>query len=899
MMKGRTWTPAALKEVGGTEGIGGTFLEETFSSTTAPPEHRYHQKAARAVLKALLPESGSDIKGNMRSSQVLMEASGYQGRPRDFEDLIGILDGKVRLITPTDPEGAPDDEANTPGGTRGSAMSPLPSRYYQLTHDYLVPSLRDWLTRKQKETRRGRAELRLAERAAVWNAMPQRRHLPSPIEYVAIRLLTDKKKWTEPQQKMIRRASWEYGRRLALIAVALSAICYQMVEHERLTREREQEKSADALVQSLLAANTADVGSLLPELDKYRQWTIPLLTKAVENKESTRKQKLHASLALLKDDPSQVDFVAQRLLDAPAEDLPLMISLLQPHKAQLEPGLWQTVKTGTSGARLRAAAALAGFDPQSAQWTEYAPDVAVGLVSVPQSESKLWIGLLQPVGAQLVQPLQASYRDRHSKRVSERTLAAAALGDYLKDQPKSLVQLILLADTNQEFSPLLEALRPRLSATVGDFRAVINQSPPPTTLAGTGDWFWKGQANAAVCLMGLNEADAVWPLLKHSRNESLRSFLIDRLARLGADYRILGHRLDGETEPSIRQAVILALGEYDARKFSSVDRRELVAKFTSLYRDDPDAGVHSAAGWALKRYGMEQALGKLDAELRSKGADGKAGSRQWFTNSKGLTFLVVDGPVEFTTTTSAKSFVGFPEKKVRIGYRFALATTEVTTEQLEEYENRPKSFKIPAGTEFNNWTESLVTKYAAPEPNCPAIHVSWYRAAAYCNWLSKQEGIPKNQWCYEANERHSFGDGMKIPADFLRRTGYRLPTQLEWEYALRANTHTAYPFGDPDELLDRYVWYAANSNRRAWPVALLKPNTFGMFDMLGNATEWCQDRAEWQTKQSPPGQIDVIRDDQIRTQQGGSFMDVILSTRYAAPKTVGFQEGFRPARTLP
>jgi formylglycine-generating enzyme required for sulfatase activity len=524
--------------------------------------------------------------------------------------------------------------------------------------------------------------------------------------------------------------------------------------------------------------------------------------------------------------------------------------------------------------------------------------VAVGLVSVPQSESKLWIGLLEPISTQLLQPLQASYRDRNSKRASERVLAAAALGDYLKDQPKGLVQLILLADTNQEFRPLLEALRPRLSACVGDFRAVIDQLPPPLALAGSGDWFWKGQANAAVCLMGLNETDAVWPLLKHSQNESLRSFLIDRLARLGADYRILGRRLDVETEPSIRQALILALGEYDARKLSIVDRRELVAKFTSLYRDDPDAGVHSAAGWALKRYGMEPALGKLDAELRSKGANGYAGSRHWFTNSKGLTFLVVDGPVEFATTTSVKRLAGLPEKKAKIGYRFAIATTEVTAEQLEEYENRPRTSKIP-GSEFNNWAESLLTKNAAPDPNCPAVHVSWYRAAAYCNWLSKQEGIPKNQWCYEANERHNFGDGMKIPADFLRRTGYRLPTQLEWEYALRANTHTTYAFGDSDELLDRYVWYAANSNRHGWPVALLKPNTLGMFDMLGNATEWCQDRAEWQVKQSPPAQIDIVKDDQIRMQQGGSFNDVILSTRYATPTATGFYEGFRPVRTLP
>ena len=106
MMKGKPWTPATLREVGGTKGVGVTFLEETFSASTAPPEHRLHQKAAQAVLKALLPETGTDIKGQMRSRQELLEASGYANRPRDFDDLIHILDPELRLITPTDPEGS-------------------------------------------------------------------------------------------------------------------------------------------------------------------------------------------------------------------------------------------------------------------------------------------------------------------------------------------------------------------------------------------------------------------------------------------------------------------------------------------------------------------------------------------------------------------------------------------------------------------------------------------------------------------------------------------------------------------------------------------------------------------------------------------------------------------------
>ena len=110
MVKGSPGPRRRCRDVGGTEGVGLTFLEETFSSPRRPPEHRLHQKAAQAVLKALLPESGTDIKGQMRSRQELLEASGYANRPRDFDDLIHILDPELRLITPTDPEGSSNDD---------------------------------------------------------------------------------------------------------------------------------------------------------------------------------------------------------------------------------------------------------------------------------------------------------------------------------------------------------------------------------------------------------------------------------------------------------------------------------------------------------------------------------------------------------------------------------------------------------------------------------------------------------------------------------------------------------------------------------------------------------------------------------------------------------------------
>src|SRR5262249_30877068 len=101
MMKGKAWTVAALHASGRAAGIGVAFLEDAFNTSTAPPLHRLHQKGSLAVLKALLPESGTDIKGHMRSRQELLEASGYQDRRgAHFDELLRILDGELRLITP-------------------------------------------------------------------------------------------------------------------------------------------------------------------------------------------------------------------------------------------------------------------------------------------------------------------------------------------------------------------------------------------------------------------------------------------------------------------------------------------------------------------------------------------------------------------------------------------------------------------------------------------------------------------------------------------------------------------------------------------------------------------------------------------------------------------------------
>src|SRR5262249_1020282 len=144
-------------------------------------------------------------------------------------------------------------------------------------HDYLVHSLRDWLTLKQKETARGRAELLLADRALIWEARRENRQLPSLTQWLSIKVLTHKNTWTVPQQKMMAKATRLHRLRAAIVAVVLLAFGFaglsirsQVVEHNKATQ-------ATGLVRRLLDANISQVPGIIQDIEPNRKWADPLL----------------------------------------------------------------------------------------------------------------------------------------------------------------------------------------------------------------------------------------------------------------------------------------------------------------------------------------------------------------------------------------------------------------------------------------------------------------------------------------------------------------------------------------------------------------------------------------------------------------------------------------------
>jgi len=111
----------------------------------------------------------------------------------------------------------------------------------------------------------------------------------------------------------------------------------------------------------------------------------------------------------------------------------------------------------------------------------------------------------------------------------------------------------------------------------------------------------------------------------------------------------------------------------------------------------------------------------------------------------------------------------------------------------------------------------------------PVENVSWLDAVEFCNKLSERE---KRTPFYQI-------DGTKVtPAG---GSGYRLPTEAEWEYACRATSTTLYPFGDDASKLGEHAWFEGNSESKTHLVGQKLPNAWGLYDMLGNVSEWCAD----------------------------------------------------------
>ncbi len=895
MMKGNPWTPTTLMEVGGTKGVGVTFLEETFSASTSPPEHRYHQKAARAVLKDLLPDSGTDIKGYMRSHAELLEASGYGSRPKDFDDLVRILDSQIRLITPTDPEGKDT-------GDDSVTQSQAGQKYFQLTHDYLVHSLRDWLTRKQKETRKGRAELKLFDTSLTWNSKPENRFLPSLVEWLNIRTLTDRKRWTEPQRAMMRRAARVHTLRSGVAVVSLMAIVSLGIVARGQVLLQQEAIRIKGLVETLLHAEPAQVPVIVKELESNQAVAAALLSQVISVDAKTvdeKRSQLHARLAMVSRDKSWVELLLEELLSNKVAYIAPIRQQLRPYSGELTEKLRTILRDEKIEAnrRFRAATALADFIPESesASWTHTDVQFVVGQLLLANFEFQpLLRENLRPISKKLLPDLEKVFSDAKSSD-AQRLSAANAFADFAASDIAKLSQLLVVS-TPEQFGVLypLVAAAPAPS-TVEDLGKIAATLPP--TEMGSVERILYGQrrANSAVTLLRLGEREKVLPMFDMTDDpEALTQFIFRcrdrgvRVEELLDCLRIVSESPVDRHPRNIRYALLLALGEYTLSEIPESRHEALLKQLAEAYRNDPRSGVHGAAGWLLRQWGQAEVVRVVDQTAVPYSTD-----REWFTlaitvtptappkpkqkpaEEKGDKEPKSEQPVEGDGEKKAEgddakpeplppktfyyTFVVFPAGESEIGSvsdepdrskgennevrhsvtltrPFALLDREITMEELIAF--RP--------------TYVGYMKQFAAKPSDGGFAANWYDSVSFCRWLGEQSGISEEDQSYSDPESLAKDDYPLEPnpsANWAPRNwpqevgkpGFRLPTESEWEVASRSGVRTAYGFGSEVGLLGRFGWFQGNSDEQVHAPRELRPGVRGLFDMHGNLFEWTHD----------------------------------------------------------
>ena len=308
---------------------------------------------------------------------------------------------------------------------------------------------------------------------------------------------------------------------------------------------------------------------------------------------------------------------------------------------------------------------------------------------------------------------------------------------------------------------------------------------------------------------------------------------------------------------------------------------KLVGDLMDNCANNPDPGVHAAALWLLSwRLGRSNEIAA--ALSHGKTTQVPPSNRlSWRINGQGQRMVGVPSGSGFMMGSGPDD----PDKviqlghdiekahKVMIGHSFEIGLQEVTVAQYQKFK---KDYRPFDGTDSNE---------PADRGLLPATGISWFDAMDYCKWLSEQEKTKPEQIIMQSVD---IRPNCRLEADFTGKTGYRLPTEEEWELVSRAGCATAYPSGYSPRRLNDHAWTWENSGGNAKPSGKLLPNPWGISDASGNALEWVMDdfklyKSDSEISKTSAGlPFFVIPGDSLRVVRGGSFSNAPEAARFSS-----------------
>ena len=815
MLRGQTWEPATLEHLGGIDGIGTRFLDDSFVGPHAPAQQRIHQAAARKVLRSLLPDHDVDIKGSMQRETQLLEVSGYTDQPDRFEQLVEILDNQLRLITPTDPAGVTD-----PNDSIGPDTKPEP--HYQLTHDFMVPAIRRWLNLHQIETARGRAEMSLEDHTSLWRTKPATRLLPSWPTWIRIRMLTRSSDWSPDEGSMMRSADRVHVVRsaAALLIIGVAVWGWNRIQHRA---------QVQTLVSQVASAGPDELPGLVEQTQVVLSGTSP--SKYLMSQFAPADHwRLH--LARPHGSPGRQEALLDNLDNVSWSEAAVMAKCFGPSTpvirdrlideiggADSEEYLTHSVDgdrsedDGPNGpaerAVLRRLMILASDG--------FAGEAAASLVQNDATRfAKALLGLAQrsPVDAQtaarsllsLGDPIAAAMAGEITThdRTPQSMLATGLIDDLIGHQPERLLDhyLDLPIRTHQRLFDRLAGAEKTLEQKLS-LAAIDIATDAPTA---------RRRGLACGLLFSFGRSESLWPTLAAVGPSEARCYARYQIGVGGGDLEVLLHRFASDSRPLARQTLLQICGQpiFSQQRHALGDRVRDIAR--DAFANDPDAGVHASAYWLLCQIGDDDWASAQIQRWSGEAYrwDDHPRSRRWFVNAEGQTFSVIDAR-------------HVPD----IGRVYAIGWEEVSVADFLEFDPDAEHYEE-----------------RSPEPDCPIGRVRWFDAAAYCDWVSKRGGHGNGEARYDADPTR--GPNEVADQRQLLHPRFRLPTAWEWTHAAFGEDDPLRRFGRDLELINDYGMFYDESERRFGGVRYLPgrerlPTEAGVFGMFASVREWCHD----------------------------------------------------------